>query len=157
MKIYVVDFEEVLKNFTYYHESLKKIQSEKQKFADEIESIKKDMESIINGSKLIIDDKTKMDQALKFKELQAKAIKLESDFRNDIVEFQNKELESNFENISEIVKEWSNKAEIDIVINKSQAIYTSDKYNATESIIEVLKIKNLYHEYNESEYLVETE
>jgi Skp family chaperone for outer membrane proteins len=154
MKIYVVDFEEVLKNFTYYHESLKKIQSEKQKFADEIESIKKDMESIINGSKLIIDDKTKMDQALKFKELQAKAIKLESDFRNDIVEFQNKELESNFENISEIVKEWSNKAEIDIVINKSQAIYTSDKYNATESIIEVLKIKNLYHEYNESEYLV---
>jgi Skp family chaperone for outer membrane proteins len=157
MKIYVVDFEEVLKNFTYYHESLKKIQSEKQKFADEIESIKKDMESIINGSKLIIDDKTKMDQALKFKELQAKAIKLESDFRNDIVEFQNKELESNFENISEIVKEWSNKAEIDIVINKSQVIYTSDKYNATESIIEVLKIKNLYHEYNESEYLVETE
>lgn len=157
MKIYVVDFEEVLKNFTYYHESLKKIQSEKQKFADEIESIKKDMESIINGSKLIIDDKTKMDQALKFKELQAKAIKLESDFRNDIVEFQNKELESNFENISEIVKEWANKAEIDIVINKSQAIYTSDKYNATESIIEALKIKNLYHEYNESEYLVEAE
>jgi Skp family chaperone for outer membrane proteins len=157
MKIYVVDFEEVLKNFTYYHESLKKIQSEKQKFADEIESIKKDMESIINGSKLIIDDKTKMDQALRFKELQAKAIKLESDFRNDIVEFQNKELESNFENISEIVKEWSNKAEIDIVINKSQAIYTSDKYNATESIIEALKIKNLYHEYNESEYLVEAE
>ena len=157
MKIYVVDFEEVLKNFTYYHESLKKIQSEKQKFADEIESIKKDMESIINGSKLIIDDKTKMDQALKFKELQAKAIKLESDFRNDIVEFQNKELESNFENISEIVKEWANKADIDIVINKSQAIYTSDKYNATESIIEALKIKNLYHEYNESEYLVEAE
>jgi Skp family chaperone for outer membrane proteins len=157
MKIYVVDFEEVLKNFTYYHESLKKIQSEKQKFADEIESIKKDMESIINGSKLIIDDKTKMDQALRFKELQAKAIKLESDFRNDIVEFQNKELESNFENISEIVKEWANKAEIDIVINKSQAIYTSDKYNATESIIEALKIKNLYHEYNESEYLVEAE
>jgi Skp family chaperone for outer membrane proteins len=157
MKIYVVDFEEVLKNFTYYHESLKKIQSEKQKFADEIESIKKDMESIINGSKLIIDDKTKMDQALKFKELQAKAIKLESDFRNDIVEFQNKELESNFENISEIVKEWANKAEIDIVINKSQAIYTSDKYNATESIIEALKIKHLYHEYNESEYLVEAE
>jgi Skp family chaperone for outer membrane proteins len=157
MKIYVVDFEEVLKNFTYYHESLKKIQSEKQKFADEIESIKKDMESIINGSKLIIDDKTKMDQALRFKELQAKAIKLESDFRNDIVEFQNKELESNFENISEIVKEWANKAEIDIVINKSQAIYTSDKYNATESIIEALKIKNLYHEYSESEYLVEAE
>ena len=51
----------------------------------------------------------------------------------------------------------SNKAEIDIVINKSQAIYTSDKYNATESMIEALKIKNLYHEYNESEYLVEAE
>lgn len=157
MKIYVADFEEILKNFTNYHESLKKIQSEKQKFTDEIESIKKEMESIISSSKLIIDEKTKMDQALKFKDLQTKAIKLESEFRSDIVDFQNKELENNFESISEIVKEWASKVDIDIVINKSQTIYTSDNYNATESIIEILKQKNLYHEYNESEYLVESE
>ena len=71
MKIYVVDFEQVLKNFINYHESLKLIQIEKDKFSDDIESIKKEMEGIISASRLLVDDKSQMEQATKFKELQA--------------------------------------------------------------------------------------
>lgn len=156
MKIYVVDFEQVLKNFINYHESLKLIQTQKDKFSDDIESIKKEMEGIISASRLLVDDKSQMEQAAKFKELQAKAIKLESEFRSDIVELQNAELEKNFSEVSEIVKEWANKEEIDMVINKNQSLFVSDKFDATESIIEVLKVKELYKEYNESELLSES-
>jgi Skp family chaperone for outer membrane proteins len=156
MKIYVVDFEQVLKNFINYHESLKLIQTQKDKFSDDIESIKKEMEGIISASRLLVDDKSQMEQAAKFKELQAKAIKLESEFRSDIVELQNAELEKNFSEVSEIVKEWANKKEIDMVINKNQSLFVSDKFDATEAIIEVLKVKELYKEYNESELLSES-
>jgi Skp family chaperone for outer membrane proteins len=155
MKIYVVDFEQVLKNFINYHESLKLIQIEKDKFSDDIESIKKEMEGIISASRLLVDDKSQMEQATKFKELQAKAIKLESEFRSDIVELQNSELEKNFSEVSEIVKEWATKDEIDMVINKNQSLFVSDKFDATESIIEVLKNKQLYKEYNERYYAAE--
>ena len=157
MKIYVVDFEEVLKNYVNYHESLKKIQVEKDKFSDDIEKIKKEMERIISSSKLLVDERSQMEQGIRFKELQTKAIKLESEFRNDIVKLQNAELETNFAQISDIVGEWAKKAEIDFVINKSQAIFVSEKYDATQSVVDILKNNNLYHEFNESEYLTEVE
>ena len=157
MKIYVVDFEEVLKNYVNYHESLKKIQVEKDKFSDDIEKIKKEMEGIISSSKLLVDERSQMEQATRFKELQTRAIKLESEFRNDIVTLQNSELEVNFTQISDIVSEWAKKAEIDLVINKSQAIYVKETLDATDAIVDLLKNINLYHEFNESEYLTEVE
>jgi len=157
MKIYVVDFEQVLKNFVLYHESLKLIQTEKDKFASDIEKIKKEMEGIISASRLLVDEKSQMEQATKFKELQAKAIKLESEFRAQIVDIQNAELEKNFSEVSEIVKEWSQTAQIDLVINKTQTLFVNTQWDATEAIIEVLKNRNLYQEYKESELLVESE
>lgn len=155
MKILVVDFEEVLKNYVNYQESMKRIQSEKQKFADEVEKIKKDMEGIISASKFIVDERSQMEQAGKFKELQTKAIKLESEFRADIVDLQNRELEQNFSEISTIVSEWASQSEIDLIVNKTQTIFVSEKYDATNSVLELLKEKNLFQEFNESEYLVE--
>lgn len=157
MKIYVVDFEQVLKNFVQYHESLKLIQTEKDKFASDIEKIKKEMEGIISASRLLVDEKSQMEQATRFKELQAKAIKLESEFRAQIVDIQNAELEKNFSEVSEIVKEWSQTAQIDLVINKTQTLFVNTQWDATEAIIEVLKNRNLYQEYKESELLAETE
>lgn len=157
MKIYTVDFEEILKNFVTYHNSLKLIQAEKEKFSDEIEKIKKEMETIVNGSKFLIDEQSKMDQAIRFKELQSRALKLESEFRNDIAVLQNKELENNFGAISEIVKEWADNSNIDLVINKTSVIHVSEKYDATSVILDKLKSKNLFKEFDESEFLIESE
>lgn len=150
MKIYVVDFEEVLKNFIPYHESIKTIQKEKEKFSDEVDSIKKEMESIVNQSKsLLLDEGTQMKNAARFKELQGKAIKLESEFRANIVELQNSELEKNFKDISDVVNEWASKNDLDVVLNKTQILYVSDKYDATDIIIGILKDRSLYQEYDE--------
>lgn len=150
MKIYVVDFEMALKNFKPYHESLDTIQSERQKFSDQIDLIKKEMEFIISSSRsLLLDEKTQNDNAIKFKDLQSKAIKLESEFRNDIVELQNSELEKNFRELSLLVNDWSSSLSLDLVLNKSQTLFTNEKYDATSVIIDIIKEKGLYKEFVE--------
>lgn len=155
MKIYSVDFEEVLQKFIPYHESIEKIQEEKSKFSNEIESIKKDMESIINSSRsLLLDEKIQMENAQRFKDLQTKAIKLESEFRSEIVELQNSELEKNYESISHLIDSWAKKADIDLVINKSSAIFVNSRIDATEHILNILKDNNLYK--SEEEIITES-
>ena len=157
MKIYVVDFEEVLKNYIPYHDSLKKIQNEKQRFSDDIESIKKEMESIVNSSRsLLLDENTQKTNANKFKELQTKAIKLESEFRGGINELQNSEFDRNFKEVSEIVENWALHTKLDLVINKTQTLFVDEKYDATSVILDILKKNKVYAEFNESEFLVES-
>ena len=96
METFILDFEEVLKNFTPYHESLKLIQGDKQEFANLIEEIKKEMEGILNSQKsLILDDATNQKNQNRFRELQTKAVQAESEFRANIVTKQNEELEKN--------------------------------------------------------------
>ncbi len=156
MKMYVVDFEKVLKNYSPYHDSLLKINGEREKFSNRIEEIKKEMEGIISTSKsLFLDEATQTKNANRFKELQAEGMKMESKFRKEVVELQNKELENNFAEITEIVQYWAKASEIDLVINKNQVIYTTEKLEATDSIIELLKEKNLYKEYIVEEFETE--
>ena len=70
MKTYILDFEEVLKNFEPYHQSLKAIQKDKQEFSDLVNSIKKEMEGIVNSSKsLILDDVTNQKNQNRFFQL----------------------------------------------------------------------------------------
>ena len=150
MKIWVIDFEESLKNYIPYHESLKKINSEKSKFSDKVEEIKSEMQQIINTSQsLLLDEKTKQNSIERFNVLQQEAIKLEQNFRNDIVELQNKELEQNFNSLSEVLEEWISEQDVDIVLNKNQVLWTKKTFDTTSNFIEKLKEKELFDEYNE--------
>jgi len=155
METFILDFEEVLKNFTPYHESLRLIQKDKQEFADLIEEIKKEMESILNSQKsLILDDATNQKNQNRFRELQTKAVQAESDFRANIVAKQNDELEKNFKQIIEIVDKWSEDNNIDLIVNKSSVVYVNPKFDITSKIIDVVKTQGLYQEYVEGMYEV---
>jgi outer membrane protein len=155
MKTYILDFEEVLKNFTPYHESLKSIQKDKQDFADLIDGIKKEMETIINSSKsLILDDSTNQKNQMKFRELQTKAVQAESEFRANIVTKQNDELEKNFQQIIDLVNEWSKENDIDLVINKNTVVFVKPEFEITTKIVELIKDKGMYQEYVEGMYEV---
>jgi Skp family chaperone for outer membrane proteins len=156
METFILDFEEVLKNFTPYHESLRLVQKDKQEFADLIEEIKKEMESILNSQKsLILDDATNQKNQNRFRELQTKAVQAESDFRANIVTKQNDELEKNFKQIIEIVDKWSEDNNIDLVVNKSSVVYVNPKFDITSKIIDVVKSQGLYQEYVEGMYEIE--
>lgn len=149
MKVYVVDMECVLRNYKNYHESIKKINYEKDKFSDEIENIKKEMEGIINQSRLIIDENSQREAALRFKELQSNAIGLEQDFRGKIVELQNSELDKNVKEVSNIINDWSQKMDYDIILSKSHTIFNKPDMDMTNSIINVLKEIDLFQEWVE--------
>ena len=155
MKTYILDFEEVLKNFTPYHESLKSIQKDKQDFADLIDGVKKEMETIINSSKsLILDDSTNQKNQMKFRELQTKAVQAESEFRANIVTKQNDELEKNFQQIIDLVNEWTKENDIDLVINKNTVVFVKPEFEITTNIVELIKDKGMYQEYVEGMYEV---
>lgn len=155
MKTYILDFEEVLKNFTPYHESLKSIQKDKQDFADLIDGIKKEMETIINSSKsLILDDSTNQKNQMRFRELQTKAVQAESEFRANIVTKQNDELEKNFQQIIELVNDWSKENDIDLVVNKNTVVFVKPEFEITQKIVDLIKSKGLYQEYVEGMYEV---
>lgn len=156
MQTHVLDFEEVLKNYTPYHESLKSIQKDKQQFADTIDDIKKEMETILSSSKsLILDDATNKKNQDRFRELQTKAVQVESEFRANIVQKQNDELESNFNQVIEIVNDWASQNSIDLVVNKSSVVFVKPEFEITSHIVDVIKQKGLYQEYKEGMYEVE--
>lgn len=155
MKTYILDFEEVLKNFTPYHESLRSIQKDKQDFADLIDGIKKEMETIINSSKsLILDDATNQKNQMRFRELQTKAVQAESEFRANIVTKQNDELEKNFQQIIELVNDWSKENDIDLVVNKNTVVFVKPEFEITQKIVDLIKEKGMYQEYVEGMYEV---
>jgi Skp family chaperone for outer membrane proteins len=150
MTIYTLDFEECLKNFKEYHISLKKVNEEKEKFTKEVENIKKEMESIINQSRsFLLDDATKKSSAMKFQELQEKAIRLESDFRSTIVDMQNSEVEKNFNSLNEIINKWADQLDIDIILNKTQVIFSKISFDVTSEFIQIMKDREIYEEFSE--------
>lgn len=156
MQTHVLDFEEVLKNYTPYHESLKSIQKDKQEFANTIDDIKKEMEVILSSSKsLILDDSTNKKNQDRFRELQTKAVQVESEFRANIVQKQNDELESNFNQVIEIVNDWAGQNQIDLVVNKSSVVFVKPEFEITSHIVDVIKQKGMYQEYKEGMYEVE--
>ena len=156
MQTHVLDFEEVLKNYTPYHESLKSIQKDKQEFANTIDDIKKEMEVILSSSKsLILDDATNKKNQDRFRELQTKAVQVESEFRANIVQKQNDELESNFNQVIEIVNDWAGQNQIDLVVNKSSVVFVKPEFEITSHIVDVIKQKGMYQEYKEGMYEVE--
>jgi Skp family chaperone for outer membrane proteins len=150
MTIYTLDFEECLKNYKEYHVSLKKVNEEKEKFTKEVENIKKEMESIISQSRsFLLDDATKKSSAMRFQELQEKAIRLESDFRSSIVEMQNSEVEKNFNSLNEVIQKWVEGLNIDMLLNKNQVIFSKMSYDATSEFIQVMKDREIYEDFNE--------
>ena len=153
MTTHILDFEEVLRNFEPYHVSLKSIQKEKKEFSELIDAIKVEMETILSGSKsLILDDATNQKNQMRFKELQNKAVQAESEFRSNIVARQNEEVEKNFQQIMDIVQEYSIENSLDLVVNKSTVVYVNPKLEITQQIIEVVKQKELYVEYIDGMY-----
>jgi Skp family chaperone for outer membrane proteins len=156
MTTYILDFEEVLKNFEPYHQSLKELQKDKKEFADLIEKIKKEMESILASQKsLILDEALNRKNQERFRELQTQAVRAEQDFRNNLMAKQNSELEKNFKLVIDIVNDWSEENSVDLVVNKSSIVFVNPKFEITNQIIEVVKSKNLFAEYVEGMYEME--
>lgn len=147
MIIRVIDFDKVLSSYKNYHSSVKKINDKRQEFSNSMEKMKSEMEGIITSSKsFLLDDATKLRNQNRFREIQSEAIEMESLFRTEIVELQNQELENNYLEISNIVKEWAEEFGADLILNKNSTLYFSYNIDSTDLIINRLKQLELFEE-----------
>jgi Skp family chaperone for outer membrane proteins len=151
MKIRVVDFEVLTKNFQPYIDGYKNIESEKRNMLESIEPDRKEMEAILKRSQmgLIVDDASQKRDVEKFKKTQDKLMRLDIEFKNKLKEMSD-ELNSNvYDQLSVIISEWANENSIDLITGKMEVVFNKSDIEVTEQIIEIIKQKKLF--YSETE------
>lgn len=150
MNIFVVNFEKVVNSYKVYQDSISNLDMEKEKFSQRVSEIRSEMESIINGSRmLVLDQSLKEQNNIRLRELQSEGIKLESEFRQVLSEKQSSILESCFSDISKIVNEWSTNNGADMVLNSNSVFFAKGDRDITDKILGVLMSKDLYVEVKE--------
>ena len=148
MKIFTVNFEQTLKNYIPYQNSIKEIEEENNKFNTKMMEISKEIETISNShSRLLLDDSIKQQNFTRARELQSEGMRLNSEFRQMMAKKQNEVLENCLREISLIVNEWAEKNNADIVLNNNSIFYTRESLDVTNKIIDTLKDKDLYSEW----------
>lgn len=147
MKIYSVDFEQVVKCYKSYVSQMLELEQVKMKHQGEMEVFKKEMESIIASasSGLFMDEASQKAKMQRFKEIQGEATQKENTFRSGIAQTQNKIMEESFESVSNLINDYAKAAQIDMIVSKSQLVFVKDEFDITEHIIDLMKEKDLYY------------
>lgn len=151
MQIRVVDFEILTRNFTKYQEGIQKIENHKQKFLEQVEPYRKEMENILmmSQSGIIIDQMTQKQRAEKFQKMQQEVMDLDNDFKVELQKLKSKLSSESYSYLESYITEWSVKNDIDIVLGTAEVVFSKPELDITNQILDVLKSKDLYSEYVE--------
>lgn len=148
MEIRVIDFEIITRSFQPYVEGYKEIESERRSMLNSVEDDKKEMEAIIRRSQsgIMMDENSQKRDGERFRQIQEKLMKLDVEFKTKIKNM-NDELNSKvFDELSVIVSEWATANSIDLVTGKMEVIFSSERIEVTNQIIEAIKAKGLFYE-----------
>lgn len=153
MKLRVTDFEVITKNYSNYQEGIKRIEGEKKDFVKSLEPVKKEMELIISqmSSGIIMDETTQKEKEDKFRTLQEQAMNIDNQFKVEMRRLHDELNKKTFDELSEIIDEYSKQNDIDMVIGKMEVVYLKEEFEITNNILEILKEKNLFHTETETE------
>jgi Skp family chaperone for outer membrane proteins len=148
MEIRVLDFDILTKNYKNYQDGIKNIAGEKNQFITKLGPIKTEMENIIASAKsgIVLDPNTQRQKEQKFSELQQEAMMIDGDFKAKMRELHDVLNKKTFDELSSFVNEWAKENSIDLITGKMEVVYANDKFDATNSILEILKSKDLYVE-----------
>jgi Skp family chaperone for outer membrane proteins len=152
MNIKVIDFQILTRYYKNYQDGVSVIELEKQKILEKLEPIKKEMNAIISAasSGLIMDNNSQQKRAEDFQKLQQEAIEMDREFKIQLKKMSDDLNEKVYDELSEIINEWTVSNDVDLVTGKMEVIYCNDKYDATYLILEILKEKGLYVDYDEN-------
>jgi len=161
MNLRVIDFDILTRSFQPYVDGYLNIEQEKKRLIDSIEPQKREMQSIINSSTsgIIVDELTQQKNIERFKVLQEELMKKDQEFKMALKEMRDDLNTSVYEQLSEIISEWSAQNDIDLVTGKMEVIFAKDSIDATDEIVQILKEKNLFHlevtqESNQEDYQI---
>ena len=152
MEIRVIDFDRLTRSYSGYREGVAEIESEKNKMIARLDPLKKEMESIINAAKsgLVLDPNTQRQKEARFGELQQEAYSIDADFKTRIRGMHDDLNKKTYDELAEIISAWSAENSIDLVTGKMEVVFASEKYEATDAIIDIIKEKGLYFEDKET-------
>jgi Skp family chaperone for outer membrane proteins len=147
MELRVIDFEVLTRNFQPYVDGYKNIESEKRRMLESVEPSRKEMQAIVTRSQsgLIVDEMSQKRDMEKFKQLQESLMKADTEFKTQLKEM-SEDLNTNvYDQLSVIIDEWAKANSIDLVMGKMEVIFNTEKVDATNEIIEVIKQKDLFY------------
>lgn len=152
MEIRVVDFDALTKNYTKYQDRILALARTRNSFIDKINPIKEEMESIINAanSGLILDRKTQEEKNQRFSELQEEAMSIDNEYKTTMKAEQDDINKKTYDELAEIISEWTNGKEIDLVIGKMEVVFCKESAEITNDILELLKTKELFKDVDKT-------
>lgn len=158
MELRVIDFEILTRNFKIYVDGYKDIESEKRKMIDSIQPSKKEIEDIIRRSQsgLIVDESTQRRDMDRYKALQDGLMAKDQEFKKSLKDMMDNLNTVVYDKLSEIINNWSVKNNIDIVMGKMEVIFNTDKLDATNDILDLIKELDLYYEQEEPSLIGES-
>lgn len=153
MKFRIVDFEVLTRNYKVFVDGKIEINKVKDDFLKKIDPLRQEMESILKAanSGLIVDQSSQQQRMDKFKKLQEEAIGYDNDFKYQFKKMNDELNVKVYEQLEEIISEWAKNNDIDIVLGKMEVVFLKPEFESTSEILEVLKEKELFIEYRETE------
>ena len=154
MKLRAVDFDTLTRGFQPYIDWYLNIEAEKKSLIESIQPQKKEIEAIIasSSSGLIVDEMTQKRNVERFRVLQEELMKKDQEFKMVLKEMKDELNTSVYDQLAEIITDWSKENSIDMVIGKMEVVYCNDECDVTDEIVEILRTKGLYQEENKEEY-----
>jgi Skp family chaperone for outer membrane proteins len=152
MELRVVDFDVLTRNYKNYQDGIRNLSEVRNSFITKLNPLKNEMEKIIKeaNSGLIMDEKSQKESERKFNELQEGAMTIDSEFKSTMKKAQDELNKVTYDELSTIIDEWSVANNVDMVIGKMEVVFLKEKFEITNEVLESLKAKNLYVEFEET-------
>lgn len=142
MKFKVVNFETLSKHYMKYQEGITKISEAKKQFVEKLKPFRKELEEII--TKMNSGEKLPLETEARFQELQGYAMEIDEDYKSTMRNMNDELSKDIYTDLSEIIKDWSENNDIDVVISSTEVVYMKQKNDATDDILEIMKQKGVF-------------
>lgn len=149
MEIRVIDFEILTRHYVKYQEGLNDINELKNKFMKKLEPFRKEMQNLMIAAQT--DNEVIKERMERFEELKQGAVEIDQEYKSEVSDMQDKLTKSTYSDLEQIISEWSELKSIDLVIGKIEVVCLNPKYESTNDILEILKEKNLFVDFEEKE------
>lgn len=142
MKFKVVNFETLSKHYMKYQEGINKIADTKKAFVEKLSPFRKELEEIIG--KMNAGEKLELETESRFHELQGYAMEVDEDYKSTMRTMNDELSKDIYIDLSEIITEWSDANDIDIVVSSTEVVYMKPENDSTNEILEILKQKGVF-------------
>jgi len=126
MELRVIDFQDLTSHYKNYISGVNKIEESKREFIKKIEPIKNKINEIIKESNSKLDEDRQKRNGELFQSLQQELISMDADFKSELKKSSTELNEKSYDELSLIIKDWSIRNEIDMVIGKMEVVFCED-------------------------------